>query len=172
MENFQQFSLHTTIHGFSFIGRQNFRILKAFWTVFVLLGFSGLSFHLYNIINSYLQYKSTESSYEKRDGYKFPDITICNLKPISISNFKETAQNNSNVHTFYRKYFEPMDKQSNAGAAVEIPGNPRDLFWALGDEARNIGHKLSDIVVRCLFEKNTCNENDFVLFQFPALINC
>ena len=76
----QEFCENATIHGLPCLMRQSHSSMRIVWTFIVLGGFAGLSLHLYQIICSYLQYKSTESTYEKRTGFHFPDVTVCNMQ--------------------------------------------------------------------------------------------
>ena len=166
----KEFCHHTTVHGIAFVARQNFLPFKLFWSFVVISAFTGLSLHLYSIVNSYLQYKSTESTYEKRNGFTFPDVTICNLNGISHSNLKSAAKKYSKVKHFY----EVLMKGNISGdAAVKYMSvTPKDLFWALDNEAVHIGHKSIDMILSCKFERKNCYEESFVLFHFSSFFNC
>ena len=48
----------------------------------------------------------------------------------------------------------------------------RNYFFALGNDGYRIGHSLKDMVLQCMFERSQCRDDDFVLFNFPTLINC
>ena len=168
MEVIKQFCEDTTIHGLPFVVRQKYKTLRIFWLTVVVLAFGGLSYHMYNIISTFLLYQSTESAYQRRDGYEYPDVTLCNLNPISGSNWREAAKNSSRLQTLYTKYIEGND----TGTRTDIPGYAKDLFWSLGDEAVFIGHKLEDMLISCIFQRQPCDKNDFVLFQLPSLFNC
>ena len=52
----------TTVHGLYFLTYLGNKWIQLFWFVVVFIGFVGLSIHLYNIINAFLQYKTTEYS--------------------------------------------------------------------------------------------------------------
>ena len=47
-----------------------------------------------------------------------------------------------------------------------------NLFWGLENEAQQVGYKLQDMVLSCQFERHKCEDDDFVLFQYPELFNC
>ena len=91
---------HTTVHGLHFLTRIGHRWIQLFWSVVVLSGFIGLGVHLYNIIGAYLEYKTTEYSYERDDGYDFPDITMCNLNGISPTNLRSVASKYEQVQYY------------------------------------------------------------------------
>ena len=113
MKNVEEFCTHTTIHGVSFLTIQKYRILKFFWIIIVILEFTGLSFHLYSIISSYLEYKSTQSTYERRNGFDFPDVTICNLNGISHSNLKQAAEKIPELNLFDQDECKSMNKSNS-----------------------------------------------------------
>ena len=155
--------------------------MRIIWTFIVLGGFTGLSVHLFHIIDSYLQYKSTESTYEKRSGYHFPDVTVCNLQGISSSNFHSTINNNSKLKNVYSEILRTLhvsnnvtndDENGNHSMKADDFRSRENLFWGLENEAYNVGYKLQDMVLSCKFERHECDEEDFVLFQYPELFNC
>ena len=163
----REFCEHSTIHGLSFSVRQEQGSLKAFWIVIIAGALAVMSIHLYSIISAYLQYKSSETAYELRNGYKFPDITICNLNGISASNLKSVAKTNPDLNAYYQRLFS-----TNASLRTEMPVSPGTLFWALGEDAREVGHSFDDMILGCRFEESDCKEDDFILFPFPSFFNC
>ena len=172
----QEFCDNTTIHGLPCLARQSHTSMRIIWIFVVLGGFAGLSLHLYQIIDSYLQFKSTESTYEKRTGFKFPDVTVCDLHGISSSNFKTFLRKHAkfeNVSSKILKTFQSStsDKRSQF-MKKDYFQSKANLFWGLGKEAHGIGHKFQDMVLSCKFERHECEDEDFVLFQYPELFNC
>ena len=172
MEIFQEFCQQTTIHGLSFAIKQNLKPLKIIWFLVVLLCFFGLLTHMSIIINSYLQYKSTESTYQKRNGYQFPDVTICNLNGISLSNLKKAAESSFVVKMFYERYLNFSADNGCVNQENELSPYLRDISLALGDDAYSVGHRLEDLIIRCSYQQEKCKEDDFVLFKFPNFLNC
>ena len=144
--------------------------MRIIWIFVVLGGFAGLSLHLYHIIAGYLQFKSTESTYEKRTGFKFPDVTVCDLHGISSSNFRNTINENpkfKNVYSEILKTLQGPDHNTENRNQSERSGGFRsreDLFWGLENEAHQAGHKLQDMILSCKFERHECGDEDFVLF--------
>ena len=154
---------HTTVHGLHFLTRIGHRWIQLFWSVVVLSGFIGLGVHLYNIIGAYLEYKTTEYSYERDDGYDFPDITMCNLNGISPTNLRSVASKYEQV-----QYYLNM---STSGNEENAPLHT-DLFWSLGDNSVEVGQTLSDFVIRCKFEDQFCNMSRFIIYTFSSFFNC
>ena len=154
---------HTTVHGLHFLTRIGHRWIQLFWSVVVLSGFIGLGVHLYNIIGAYLEYKTTEYSYERDDGYDFPDITMCNLNGISPTNLRSVASKYEQV-----QYYLNM---STSGNEENAPLHT-DLFWSLGDNSVEVGQTLSDFIIRCKFEDQFCNMSRFIIYTFSSFFNC
>ena len=156
------FCENTTVHGLLFLTRFNHRWIQLFWSVIVLCGFIGLSVHLWKIVSAYLEYKTTEYSYEHDNGFLFPDVTICNLNGISSSKLINASTDYDEVNYFI-----------NRNIHSDNPVLATDLFWALGDHAVEIGHSLEDFVLRCKFEDIPCNiTEDFILYPFSSFFNC
>ena len=168
-----EFCTNTTIHGLPCVVRQSHTSMRIIWTFIVFGGFTGLSLHLYHIIDSYLQYKSTESAFEKRTSFKFPDVTVCNLQGISSSNFRNILQKNTQFEKVYSEILKTIQSNTSENINKKDYFHSRaNLFWGLGKEARNVGYKLQDMVLSCKLERRECDEEDFVLFQYPELFNC
>ena len=138
-----EFCGHITVHGLPCLVRQSHTSMRIFWTFIVLGGFSGLSLHLYHIIDSYLHYKSTESTYEKRSGFHFPDVTVCNLQGISSSNFHNTINKNPEFKNVYSEILKTLEVPTNAtndaeneyqSVKTDYFRSRENLFWGLKNE--------------------------------------
>ena len=155
---------HTTVHGLHFLVRLGHRRIQLFWSVVVFSEFIGLAVHMIYIIHAYLQYKTTQYSYEQDHDFLFPDVTICNLNGISASNLKSAASKYDQVRIYLNK--------TSVHNHVDNPPMPADLFWALGDRAVEVGHSFSDFVIRCKFEDHLCDSTNFVIYPFSSFFNC
>ena len=163
MDIFQEFCQQTTVHGLSFAVKQNLKPFKIIWFLVVLLGFLGLLTHMSIIINSYPQYKSTESTYQKRNGYQFPDVTICNLNGISLSNLKKASESSFVVKKFYERYLNFSADNGCVNQENELSPYLSDISLALGIDAYSVGHRLEDLIIRCSYQQEKCKDDDFVL---------
>ena len=163
----KDFCHNTTIHGLSLVVRPKSKLFKIFWTLVVFSGFIGLSLHLYNIINMYLEYKYTESTYEKRNGYHFPDVTMCNINGISSSNLRDVSKSSPQMNYLYNNFLK-----GNNNLDFNFPLREQEIFWTLEDKAYQIGHKFQDMILSCSYEQEDCNDDDFVLFPFEPYFNC
>ena len=172
----QEFCENTTIHGLPCLMRQSHTSMRIVWTFIVLGGFAGLSLHLYQIIYSYLQYKSTESTYEKRTGFHFPDVTVCNMQGISSSNFQSIFQKNSKFENVYPEILKTLQASTYENRSQPMKKedfhSKANVFWGLGKEAHKIGHRLQDMIIVCKFNHHECKDDDFILFEYPELFNC
>lgn len=111
------------VQGLHFLTRIGHRWIQLFWSVIVLSGFIGLGVHLYNIIGAYLEYKMMEYSYERDDGYDFPDITMCNLNGISPTNLRSVASQYEHV-----QYYLNM---STSGNEENAPPRTCSGLWVI-----------------------------------------
>ncbi len=144
---------------------ENMKAKNIFKAFVAIISLPGLSYHLYSIISSFLEYKFTESTFEKRGKLIFPDISICNMRGISASNLRTASKNSSKVKEFMHQLNDPKALDH------DIPYLP-DLVAFLGDDARRIGHRKHDLILNCLFDGTPCKSGDFVQFSFPLYVNC
>ena len=132
----EEFCTNTTVHGLPCVVRQSHTSMRIIWTLVVLGGFAGLSLHLFHIIDSYLQYKSTESAFEKRTSFKFPDVTVCNLHGISSSNFHNILQKNTKFEKVYSEILKTIQSNTseniNHSVKKDYFHSRANLFWGLG----------------------------------------
>ena len=165
---FMDFCDTTTVHGFYFLTKFSNKWVQFFWSVVVFIGFVGLSIHLFNIVAAYLSYQTTEYSYERTNGYKYPDVTVCNFNGVSASNLQDIAEKNKAAEFF----LDHNDMTVRNGTFNKILST-NDFFWALDEDAVKVGHQLPDFVIRCRFQGRVCNlTKDFVLFHFSRFFNC
>ncbi len=131
----------------------------------VLAGFVGLVCHMSILVDSYCHYEYTESTREKRDGFNFPDVTVCNTNGISHSNLKELANYDTGVRTMLQTFGDKNNK-------TIIPSNVRALVNSFEDIAYSVGHKQHDFILKCKFQSVQCKEDDFIVFKYPPYLSC
>ena len=164
----KQFLQDTSIHGLSMISKQRTTKFKVFWSVVVLMAFMGMFLHLYHIIDAYLQFKSTISILERKTGFPFPDVTICNLNGVSYLNLEQAVAEDPIVKNTLDNYLN-----LNEELKTELPTLASVFSWTLGaEDAFNLGHSLHDMVIYCQFTSAECKKEDFVPFHFPEFLNC
>ena len=157
---FKTFCDNTTVHGLSFATGLKANVTKVVWFMIVLTAFLGLSFHLYTITDAYFQYRTAEYSYEKNNGYYFPDVTICNNNGISSSSLLEIAKSGPEIKCLF-------GNTTNRWSLKHV-----ELFWALGHDAYKLGHTFNNMILRCLYDGKECSEHDFEPFHPPKYFNC
>ncbi len=141
------------------------KLATLFWGAVCLVSVTGLSFHLYFIIKTYLEYKFTESSFERRGKAHFPDISICNMRGVSATNFRAAAQNNKKINAVLQQLNDSQKERQNSFYLT-------DYVSFLGQDAHKIGHSFEDFVLKCDYHRQPCKKDDFVHFLFPAFVNC
>ncbi len=137
---------------------------KAFRAITVLASLVGLSLHIGFILKSYWQYNFTEVTYERRGHMRFPEVSICNLRGISSSNFEAAAETSPKVSTI----LSMLNMSQSTGAGFSL----RDFAEFAGQDVKLMGHKLKDMILDCMFEKEPCKKEDFEHFLFPSFVNC
>ena len=161
----RQFCERSTVHGLSFAARAEEKPIRVLWSTIVFLGTMGMAYHLYEITNAYLEYKTTEYLYEDLNGYYFPDVTLCNLNGISFTNMQELAKSNENVENILVSFYPGNNK------TAKLPPLD-DIFWGLGEEATKLGQRHQDFILECKYAGAPCSEDDFVLVQLDTFYNC
>ncbi len=133
--------------------------------VTLLASLVGLSLHLYHVINSYFEYRFTESTFERRGPMQFPDVSICNMRGLSSSNFEAAAETSHKVKAI-------MKDLNNSKSETEQILYLRDYVAFAEEEGKLMGHRREDMMVSCFFRKQPCKQDDFEHFLFPSFVNC
>ena len=168
----KDFCSDRTIHGLSMIVKPKPTPFKIFWILVVATGFLGLTLHLFYITNNYLQHKSTESLYKRSNGYKFPNVTVCNMNGLSSSNVRGVSKTSQKVKYYYEKMLNFSWKANHDSDFNFEFTEHKLLFWALGNDKYKIGHKFQDMILHCSFERRDCKDDDFVVIRFARTFNC
>ena len=90
-EHLKQYGQTTSIKGISRIIKSQHSALKILWLIALLFGASIAIYGLVSLVSSYLKYETiTQISHCSDCRLEFPDVTLCNLNPLSLmSQFKE-----------------------------------------------------------------------------------
>ena len=141
----EEFCTNTSIHGLACVARQTRNLTRGLWVLVVLGGFTGLTLHLIHISWAYLEHQSTESTYEQRNGYKFPDVTVCNLQGIGVSNFKKTINGSPEFKNVLFEMEESLNTlDGNTSGHMDQSerwfsfNSAEALFWGLGNKAKDV----------------------------------
>ncbi|XP_059177457.1 degenerin deg-1-like [Physella acuta] len=160
-EMYQDFGQMTTMHGIKRAAVSKQLWIKLIWTGLVI---SALSYALYQIsqtVNTYYTFPSSIGlSIEADHELELPAVTICNLNRIRLSKSEDI-----------QKYLEQWKKNN-----LTVPDQLRQLSIALNDYSRevkeNLGHNVSDMMLLCMFNSDTCKTSDFKLNTFISDGNC
>ncbi len=74
----------TTAHAIGRTVTSERRSIRIMWAVLFGLATVGFSFHFSNITGYYLSYPISTTVAYKSVRFQFPDVTICNMLPISL----------------------------------------------------------------------------------------
>ena len=77
----------TSAHGFYQVKLGRERTSKLIWLLVLMIGFSGLGYHLSSLIKKYLNFQYDETTVLVSESPQFPDMTICNMDGISGDRF-------------------------------------------------------------------------------------
>ncbi len=161
----KEFCQETSLHGLRTVVRQHQRFLRIIWGFIVAGGFLGLALHLYFLVSNYLSFDFIQSTSEKRDGFYFPDVTVCNLNGISHSNLKQLAKQDKSV-------MEMVKHLQDTKSRISLPANPKFLVNSFEEAAYLVGHKQHDFILKCKVKFKPCKEENLVVFRFPPYLNC
>ncbi len=121
---------------------------KVFQVLTILASLVGLSIHLYFTVSSYLEYKFTESSFERRGTVRFPDVSLCNVRGLSSSNFKAAAKVSPRIETILHH----LNNSDSFSHRMPL----RDYVAFADQDAILMGHNKEDMILSFVFNKLPC----------------
>ncbi|XP_059177452.1 amiloride-sensitive sodium channel subunit gamma-like [Physella acuta] len=160
-EMYQDFGQMTTMHGIKRAAVSKQLWIKLIWTGLVIAALSYAFYQISQTVNTYYSYPSSIGlSIEADHELELPAVTICNLNRIRVSKAD-----------FLQSHFEEW-KMNN----LTVPQQMQKLSIALHNYSREskeeLGHKVSDMMLSCLFNSDACNASDFKLDTFINNGNC
>ncbi len=112
-----------------------------------------------------MEFKFTESTFEAKGKLRFPDVSVCNMRGLSSSNFQKAANHSYRIHAI-------LQELNNTHSVTDELLYLRDYVAFAGEDAKLMGHQEKDFILSCVFNKLPCREDDFEQFLFPSFINC
>ena len=83
-KSFKEFCESTSAHGFSQLRNANGQTGKyIFWHIIITIAFGFLTYHLYTLIDKYLEYNYDETTTLVFESPVYPDVTLCNMDAIN-----------------------------------------------------------------------------------------
>lgn len=149
----------TSAVGFKYLANGKSSLQKLFWILTLVLSFVAVSFHSYSLISWYLSYPTVEFVKNQKTKPPFPSVTICDNDPVSQVNSRRHLNNSS----------------LNVKPPGSLSGHYRLMFSSIPrTTSRNIGHRLSDMVLQCSYKGATWTDGkcSWKLFQNRNVFNC
>ncbi len=156
---FLDFCGDTTMHGLGQATFHTVSIVKLAWIVAFLGAQGGLFYYISNLIKIYMDRPIQETTTILHKPTRFPDVTVCNLDPISISNLEamlniensSISKYNARINQMYEDGVIPSSQLFTLRSHINILSNID------ADETVAVGHQLKDFILRCTFLGQPCN---------------
>ena len=170
-----KFCRETSVHGLGQVAQNTVVIAKVVWLVAFFAAVIGNAYHVSSLVRLYLEYPMQEVTRSQYGPITFPDVTVCNLNPISTSNFQMVSRNRSSQLFQYLNRVDEMYKSNS------LTHPERDQYLTLTaiqinigkEESIAIGHQLHNLVLRCTFKGQPCNvSTEFKPVMNSFLYNC
>ena len=179
LQNLEEFSNSTTMHGLTNINRHKSIPGKICWILFLWLAFGIWMILLGGIFETFLEY-----SYDQIAEYKkvpsFPDVTFCPFGPVYPNNLYDpnsTEQHNQYWYLLENDLFDDYFHKNNINFS-----KIRSAFMMDSSEAKfsNLNNKTREQIKRtyestfitCDFNISHCDKNDFHSVWHTLYLNC
>ena len=165
----------TNMHGLGQVATHTIIIIKVIWFLAFLGAQAGLWLHISDLIIMYRDYPIQQSTNIDHTPVQFPEVTVCNLDPISQSNYENVSKQENGTLAMYLARLEGMYNNGTISQAeLSTLGTPINIMRNAGmEESRMVGHQLRDLILRCTFRAQPCNmTSQFTYIMNPILYNC
>ncbi len=164
------------MHGLGQVSYHTVRIARFAWIVAFLGAQAGLFYHMSNLIQLFIDRPIQETTTILHKPTRFPDVTVCNLDPLSRSNLEAIMNNENSSVAKYNTRINQMyeDKTISANQLSKFRSHIPELLSNINEhEAIAVGHQLKDFILRCTFLGQPCNWTDqWTRLQNPLFYNC
>ncbi|PAA79860.1 hypothetical protein BOX15_Mlig019094g1, partial [Macrostomum lignano] len=169
-----EFTKETSLPGVSQAGLSSGRGLV--WTGLLSLSLVALIVHLCIIVTVYLRYSTTtSSSYDQP--FQWPDVTLCNLVPLSVSAVNEhLAEAPTSPSNSLGRFFDALPALAESISAANGPDvtNSQSLR-ELMTRSRNltpVEHKLANSLLSCNYRGVQCPTDSIKQTYVPRFHTC
>ncbi|GFN84460.1 FMRFamide-gated na+ channel [Plakobranchus ocellatus] len=154
-------------HGLAKIVTSRDTKRKVIWALLVIVGFTAATLQLSLLVRKYLQFQVVELS-EIKDSMpvEYPSVTVCNIDPLSIR--KVTLHKNDNTPLIRWLQFIQTYRFHHMSFFQSI----RAFYENLGEQAKQLSHILSDMLIHCRFNREVCKVENFTSFFDGNYFNC
>ncbi|PAA64984.1 hypothetical protein BOX15_Mlig018669g1 [Macrostomum lignano] len=174
----------STLHGLSHMHQSGDPWRRAFWVILTFGGCAACFYHTYATISNYLESPITSIFRDEGVSATFPDVTICNLKPVSETLLHTPSERSllfqhlENNWNFFRNWLPEKRKRRFNETRVDYKLRQRDLFktymdvfWAT-DDTRDFGQSDLHMLLSCVYKGRQCNSDNLKLIQHNRYWNC
>ena len=174
-----QFISTTSMHGCAHLTSSSSNKVTILWTCIIVVALFGTGFHLYNLINLFLEYEYYESVRTEYNSFEFPDITMCPSEAYShYTLFKnsdylakimvETIQ--LIVSLKEADFKNPEEKKIMFGKIASMEGTYALLTNSTIDK---VGISKDELIVGCIFQDMLCSQvGYFTVYRHYLFFNC
>jgi hypothetical protein len=147
----------STAHGFPNIVRNESKLLKIMWIVFLLASMGSCIYFVILSLKNYFQYEVVTKTRVINDvPSPFPTVTVCNINPIFTEYAYKFADkllvdNNVTLETATDKY---EDLRYFISSSMNNPSISTE-------EKMKFGLPFNETIIDCSFNREECNETDF-----------
>jgi hypothetical protein len=163
------------MHGLGQVATHTVIIAKVVWLLAFLGAQVGLLIHISNLCQLYLAHPIQQSTTIVHIPVQFPGVTVCNLDPLSQTNYEDVVQQDNGTLAKYLARLEIMHTNGLITDGEMSRFNiPINIMRNAGtEEAKKIGHRLTDLILRCTFRGQPCNITaQFTWIMNAVLYNC
>ena len=138
-----------------------------------LAALSAVTIHLGTLVSKYRQWPTQEMTSLEHIPVSFPDVTVCSLRRVSISNVAKLIQNPSS-NAF--KYQNTLNKWNAAIDNEWLNRRSRaaiSFYENIGShEASLIGNSKTDFIISCMSRSAHCTEEQIISNVNPYFYHC
>ena len=158
----------TSAHGLPHVFGEKAIPIKILW---LLAFFGSLSFCLYYVILSFIQYFTYQTSINtqvyKEIPTEFPAVSICNLKSINITAFDEMGLSSQYNLPWSLNMLQHLDPHSFMFYQKYLASSMVNNISYSIEYKKNLGFQLEKMLISCVFNSNPCSYTDFYYFYHP-----
>uniref|UniRef100_A0A1I8J0V9 Amiloride-sensitive sodium channel n=1 Tax=Macrostomum lignano TaxID=282301 RepID=A0A1I8J0V9_9PLAT len=170
----------TRTHGLLHIFLSRGTARRLFWLLLFVAALIGCTVHLAKLVQKFTD-RSVESQLKLRsERAQFPDITICNFKPMSLC-----LSMNRQYYNYLNKYWGNFDNwfqedtkkrpqesdESYQNRIEKVCKKLLDVIWVSGD-TRDISHLDKTMLLSCRYNREPCSHRNFSLVQTSRFWSC
>uniref|UniRef100_A0A1I8JMM0 Amiloride-sensitive sodium channel n=1 Tax=Macrostomum lignano TaxID=282301 RepID=A0A1I8JMM0_9PLAT len=170
------------MHGLGHMYQSGDLCRKAFWFVLTIAGTCACFFHVIMTVQNYLETPVTSILIDDAAMAEFPDVTLCNLKPMSESlgeYYKDVVhQHFEDNWGFFEQWWPNERKRQVNESRVDYQRRLRkiferylQIFW-VSDDSRDLGMMDKVMLLHCSFNGIPCGHKNFSLVQNYRYWNC